>query len=113
MIKFISNEALIKTNGYVKDIMCAYYIRNWNSELIQQHRHLFERKYQHGKHTNSKMPERACSPASIWLLVLAYVCYLLKYNASTILKWRVLVECLIHVIPYISPLLYFHWCEHV
>ena len=82
MDKLTSDKAQVEIRG----IICAYMFGTCKSEPHQRHQNPPERKYQHFKSITNHMMERTGSPASICILIVAYVCYILKYTTRLILK---------------------------
>jgi hypothetical protein len=71
-----------------------------------------ERRYQTIKNATNRILERTGAPAHLWLLCLQYVCYLLNHAYSMSIDAVPSTKLLGSTVD-ISPLLRFHFWEHV
>jgi hypothetical protein len=86
--KLVSNRAQVKISNKVKDILRTLCISDWQSEPHQQHQNPCERRYQTVKSITNTVLDRTGSPAYLWLLCLAYVCFLLNNVFVCQPQWR-------------------------
>ena len=73
----MSNRAQAETSNKVKDILCHYEIKDWQSLPHFKHQNPVERRYQTVKTYVNKILDRTNAPAYTWMLCLTYVCGLL------------------------------------
>jgi hypothetical protein len=111
--KLISDSAKVEISNKVKDILRALCISDWQSEPHQQQQNPAERRYQTIKSLTNIILDRTGSPASLWLLCLMYVCFLLNNTSSQALSGAVPIQVLTGSTNDISPLLQFRWYEPV
>ena len=76
MDKFLSDSAKTEISNKVIDILRAYHISNWQSELYHQNHNSAEWRYRTIKSWTNTVMNRSGAPANCWLLCLLYVCYL-------------------------------------
>ena len=105
--KLISDSAKVEISQKVKDILRALCISDWQSEPYQQQQNPAERRYQTIKSVTNTILDRTGSPASLWLLCLMYVCFLLNNTSSKALSGAVPIQVLTGSTNDISPLLQF------
>ena len=75
MDKLLSDSAKTEISNTVMDILRAYHILNWHSELYHQNQHPSEWRYRTIKSWTNTVMNRSGAPANCWLLCLIYVCY--------------------------------------
>ena len=109
----LSDSAMVETMGRAADLMCMRVIGNWQSESHQQQQNPAEHHWQTIKHHTNTVMECSGSPAFTWLLALACVCFIFNHAAMAALDWHTPIEQLAGTGPDISPLLCFHWWQHV
>jgi hypothetical protein len=98
----------------VKDILHSLCISSWQSEPGQQHQNFAKRHYQTVKTMTNTILDHTGSPASLWLLCLLYVCFLLNNTSTSALSnGGVPIQKLTGSTNDISPLLYFQFYEPV
>ena len=113
MEKLISDSAQVEKSTRVKDLLRMYGIQDWQSEAYMQHQNPAERRWQTVKTTSNTVLDRSGAPDYTWLLVLAYVCYILNHTAVASLDWRTPIQVLTGSTPDISILLRFTFWEPV
>jgi hypothetical protein len=105
--KLISDRAQVEISHKVRDILRALCIYDWQSEPFQPHQNPCERRYQTLKTIANTILDRTGSPASLWLLCLMYVCFLLNNISSAALHGATPLQVLTGSTNDISPLLFF------
>ena len=113
MDKLLSDFAKTEISNKVMDILRAYHISNWHSELYHQNQNPAEWRYRTIKSWTSTVMNRSGAPANCWLLCLIYVCYLLNHIACTALDGKIPVLVLTGITPYISIILLFTFYQPV
>ena len=63
MDKLLSDRAQVGISEQVKDILCAYHIRDWQSEPMQQHQNFAESCYQTVKTSANHILDQFGAPA--------------------------------------------------
>ena len=98
MDKLLSDSAKTEISNKVMDILRAYHISNWHSELYPQIQNPAEwvQDYQ---------ILDQYSDEQVWCLCLIYVCYLLNHIACTALDGKIPLFALTHLTPDISIIL--------
>ena len=109
--KLVSDNGSAETSSKTVDILRHYHIKGWHSEAYQQHQNPMERRCQDIKRITNRLLDRTNSPPYVWLLALAYVCFLLNRMALTSLGGIAPLQSLTGQFPDISPLLCFRWME--
>ena len=84
--KLISDRAQVLISHKVEDILRTLCINNWQSEPHQQHQNPAERRYQTVKNCTNRLLDRTGAPATVWLLCLQYICFLLNHIYNTNIK---------------------------
>ena len=107
MDKLISDRAQTEIGKWALDILRALFISSWQSEPHQQQQNPAEHKYQTLKWYTNTILNCTGAPPYMWLLCLAYVCFLLNQLACQSLGWPTPLEALNGMMPDISPLLPF------
>jgi hypothetical protein len=116
MKTLISDGAKAVISNRARDILCLYHIKHYLSEPYHQHQNFAENCIGTVKDvTNTIMDsmDRTGCPASMWFLVLCYVCFILNYMACKSLGWEIPLGLLWGYSPDISHLLCFSFWEPV
>jgi len=104
--KIISNQAQVEISNQVKEILQAYCIGDWQSELHYQHQNFAEYRIQQLKTLLNTIMDHVGAPPHAWLLCLQYVTFLLNSMYSPQLKCTpslpLLVQLMILVCCYTS-----------
>ena len=79
---------------YVKDILRAYNISDWQSEPHHQNQNPAEWRYRTIKAWTNTIMNRTGAPAYCWFLTLQYVCYILNHISTTSLGGQVPLQVL-------------------
>ena len=77
-MKLISDWAQVEISNQVKEILCAYYIDDWQSEPHYQHQNFAEHRIQQLKTLVNTIMDHASAPHHAWFLCLQYVTFLLN-----------------------------------
>ena len=110
--KLISDRAQVLISNKVEDILRTLCIHNWQSEPHQQHQNPAERRYQTIKNCTNRLLDCTGAPATVWLLCLQYICFLLNHSYNMTLK-NVPLTLLTGTTVDISPLLRFYFWQSV
>jgi len=113
METLISDGAKATISNRAKDILRLYHIKDYQSEPYHQHQNFAENRIGTIKDTVNKIMDRTGCPASMWLLVVTYACFVLNYMACKSLGWEVPIAVLWGHAPDISCLLCFCFWEPV
>ena len=76
----------------ILQIECLYSVDTWMSEPYHQHQNYVECGTQEIKKLVNHIIDHTGCPATMWLLVLLYVCYLWNHMAAENLDWRIRLE---------------------
>jgi hypothetical protein len=110
--RLLSDRGQAIISHKVEDILQSFCIGKWQSEPHQHHQNPVERRYQTIKNATNRILDRTGAPAHLWLLCLQYVCYLLNHTNNMAIDAVLLTKLLGSTVD-ISPLLQFHFWEHV
>ena len=113
MDKLLSDSAKTEISNKVMDILRAYHISNWHSELYHQNQNPAEWRYRTIKSWTNTVMNRSGAPANCWLLCLIYLCYLLNHIACTALDGKIPLLALTGITPDISIILLFTFYQPV
>ena len=108
----ISDSAQSEISKRILDVLRTLCIPSWQSEPYQQHQNPCERRYQDVKRMTNTLLDRTGSLASMWLLAMTYVCFLLNHTYNGSIR-TVPITVATGSTPDISPLLQFTWWEPV
>ena len=111
--KLLSDSAKTEISNKLIDILRAYHISNWHSELYHQNQNPAEWRYRTIKSWTNTVMNRSGDPANCWLLCLIYVCYLLNDIACTTLDGKIPLFALTGITPDISIILLFTFYQPV
>jgi hypothetical protein len=111
--RLLSDRAQLEIGKKAQDILRTYVIRDWQSELHQQHHNPAKRRYQDVKRSTNLTMDSSGSPANTWLLALLHVCFILNHTATASLRWRTPMSALMSSTTDISIILRFGWWEPV
>jgi hypothetical protein len=95
----------------VKDILRAFYIKDWQSEPHHQHQNYAERFVAELKKFTNWVLNYTGAPPEAWLLVFKYVVFIMNRTARKLLGWRTPYEALVGQTPDISIMLQFRFWE--
>ena len=112
MDKLLSDSAKTEISNKVMDILRAYHISNWHSELYHQNQNP-EWRYRTIKSWTNTVMNRSSAPDNCWLLCLIYVCYLLNHIACCALDGKIPLLALTGITPDISTILLFTFYQPV
>jgi hypothetical protein len=110
--RLLSDQGQAIISHKVEDILQAFCIDKWQSEPHQPHQNPVERRYQTVKNATNRILDRTGAPEHLWLLCLQYVYYLLNHTYNMTIDAVPLTKLLGSTVD-ISPLLRFHFWEHV
>jgi hypothetical protein len=79
-------SAQVEISNKVNDVLRALCIDDWQSTPHEQHPNPAESMYQTVKTMTNTLLDFTGSPAYTWLLCLMYVCLLLNFTVSAVLK---------------------------
>ena len=113
MDKLISDSAKPEISHKVKDILRAYIIKDWQSELYHKNQNPAEWRYRTIKAWDNTIMNRTGARAHCWLLTLQYVCYILNHMSTASLGGQVPLQVLDGVTPDISIMLLYTFYEPV
>ena len=113
MDKLLSDSAKTEISNKFMDILRAYHISNWHSELYHQNQDPAEWRYRTIKSWTNTVKNRSGAPANCWLLCLIYVCYLLNHIACPALDGKIPLLALTGITPDISIILLFTFYQPV
>ena len=113
MDKLITDRAQAEISTKVKDILRHLIIGDWQSEPHYQHQNIAERRFQDIKKMTNWLLDWSGAPASLWLLALMHVCYILNHTANASIGYSIPLQILEGKTPDISPLLIYDFYEPV
>ena len=113
MSKLISDRAQSEVSEKSHDVLWMYLTDDYQSEPYHQHQNFAENRIGTVKDYTNCVLDCFGAPASVWLLALIYVCYLLNHVASPALNWQTPLQVLYGITPDISALCQFHFWEPV
>ena len=85
MSKLIHDRSQVEISNKVQNILRDYLIKDWQSELHNQHQNAAERHYQDAKKIANILLDRTGAPPSLWFLALSYVCMILNHTANALI----------------------------
>ena len=113
MDKLVSDRAQVEISNKVKEVLRYLVIDDWQSEPHYQHQNPAERRYRHLKKNTNKVLNRTGAPASMWLLCLLYVCFIMNRLAVASIGGRTPAEKVYGETPDISMIPRFQFWEPV
>ena len=113
MDKLLSDRAKNETSRATKKVLRDYIVDDWQSEPHHQHQNPAENMWQTIKSKTNRTMNACGCPASLWLLCITWVVFVLNHLAHPNLGWRTPIEVQTGSTPDISPLLCFHFYEPV
>ena len=113
MDKLITDRAQAEISTKVKDILRHLIIGDWQSESHYQHQNIAECRFQDIKKMTNWLLDWSGAPASLWLLALMHVCYILNHTANASIGYSIPLQILEGKTPDISPLLIYDFYEPV
>jgi hypothetical protein len=113
MDRLISDNAKAEISKKVKDILRMFVIDDWQSEPYKGNQNFAERGWRDTKAKVNNLLNYTGAPSEVWLLALAYVCFVQNHTAIKSLGWRTPAEWLLGYTPDISVLLQFEFWEPV
>ena len=113
MDKLLSDSARAKISNKVMDILRAYHISNWFSELYHQNQNPAKWRNRTIKSWTNIVMNRSGAPANCSLLCLIYVHYVLNHIACAALDGNIPLFALTGITPDISIILLFTFYEPV
>ena len=111
MDTLISGRAKTEISKQCHDILCAYCIKDWQSEPYYQHQNYAERKYAQIKPLVNRLLNTTGAPPESWLLALEHVVRTLNHTANKTLGWRTPIQALSGTKPDISAIIIFQFWE--
>ena len=113
MDKLLSDSAKTEISNKVMDILRAYHISNWHSELYHWNQNPAEWRLRTIKSWTNTVMNRSGAAANCWLLCLIYACYLLNHIACSALDGKISLFALTGITPDISIILLFTFYQPV
>ena len=109
MDKLLGDLVKTEISNEVMDILRAFQMSNWHSELYQWNQNSTDWRYRTIESWTNTIMNRSGATAYCWLLCLIYVCYLLNHIACAALGGLISLFVLYGIIPHISILLLSHF----
>ena len=113
MDRLISDNAKAEISKKVKDILRMFVIDDWQSKPYKGNQNFAERGWRDTKAKVNNLLNYTGATSEVWLLALAYVCFVQNHTAIKSLRWRTPAEWLLGYTPDISVLLQFEFWEPV
>jgi len=109
----VSDGAKAAISNKTKDILRLVHTKDWQSEPHNQQQNFAENRMGTVIDMVSTTMDRTGCPASMWFLILCWVCFVLNYSACKSLQWQIPIAILMGFDPDISFLLEYSFWEPV